>query len=142
MTPDNERDQFKALDRRLEFAGPEAIDTGCLECFDYKFAGRRDIDIVSETDEFTSVCPFSGLPDFGHIKITYTPDKKCVELRSLKYYLLSFRNVGMFYEHLANRIMEDLSTLLEPKRLEVVCKMTPRGGISTTITAQYPNPDQ
>ncbi len=129
--------QFKALSRRLEFQGPDAIDTECLETFDYQFPGK-DIDIITTTEEFTSVCPFSGLPDFGKVTISYTPDKKCVELRSLKYYLVSFRNVGMFYEHLANRMLDDLVTLMQPKRMSIICEMTPRGGLRTTIKAEYP----
>ena len=127
---------FKALDRRLEFCSPDTIDVAVLETFDYQFPGR-DIQIETVTDEFTSVCPFSGLPDFGRITITYVPDRRCVELRSLKYYLLSYRNVGMFYEHLANRILADLVALLAPRRMEVVCAMTVRGGLQTTIRARH-----
>ncbi len=127
--------EFEALDRKLAFEGPEAIDTGALETFEYQYAGRS-IEIVTTTEEFTSVCPFSGLPDFGRLRVTYIPDAKCVELRSLKYYLLSFRNVGMFYEHLANRILEDLERVLQPRRIEVVCEMTVRGGLQTTIRAE------
>jgi 7-cyano-7-deazaguanine reductase len=138
-SPDPAGTQFKALGRKLEFKGLDAIDVEALECFDYQFPGR-DIDIITSTSEFTSVCPFSGLPDFGKLTITYTPDKKCVELRSLKYYLMSFRNVGIFYEHLSNRIKEDLVTLMEPKRLEVVCEFTIRGGLQTTIRAEYVKP--
>lgn len=127
---------FKARGMRLEFKGHEAIDTGILETFEYQYPGR-DIEISTTTDEFTSVCPFSGLPDFGTVTIVYIPDKVCVELRSLKYYLLSFRNVGMFYEHLANRILEDLVRVLDPKWIEVECEMTVRGGLQTTIRAQF-----
>ena len=128
--------QFKAKDKTLEFLGPEAIDADALEVFDYAYPGE-DIEIVTTTDEFTSVCPFSGLPDFGKLVITYIPDKKCVELRSLKYYLLSFRNVGMFYEHLANRVKTDLVSRLKPKRLTIEAAMTVRGGLQTTIRAEY-----
>ncbi|MCL5269288.1 MAG: preQ(1) synthase [bacterium] len=128
--------QFKALGRTLPFTGPEAIDISCLEVFDYQFPGR-DIDIITTTEEFTSVCPFSGLPDFGRLTITYTPDRKCVELRSLKYYLMSYRNVGMFYEHVANRILEDLTGLLDPRRMTVECRFTTRGGLQTTVRAEY-----
>ena len=127
---------FKALSKRLEFKGPEAIDAECLEAFAYQFAGRA-IDIVTTTEEFTSVCPFSGLPDFGEVTISYVPDRLCVELRSLKYYLLSYRNVGIFYEHLANRMLDDLVALLSPKSMEITCAMTARGGLRTTIRAEY-----
>lgn len=134
--PDDAGAQFKALGRKLDFKGLDAIDTEALEAFEYQFPGR-DINIVTSTSEFTSVCPFSGLPDFGSLTITYTPDRHCVELRSLKYYLMSFRNVGIFYEHLSNRIMEDLVKLLAPKRMTVMCDFTIRGGLQTTIRADY-----
>lgn len=127
---------FDARDKKLDFKGLEAIDSAALEVFEYQYPGR-DIEITTTTDEFTSVCPFSGLPDFGTVTITYIPDKVCVELRSLKYYLLSYRNVGVFYEHLANRILEDLSRVLDPKWIEVECEMTVRGGLQTTIRAQF-----
>ncbi|MCE5228471.1 preQ(1) synthase [bacterium] len=128
--------EFVARDKRLEFQGLDAIDTDVLETFAYQYPGR-DIEITTTTDEFTSVCPFSGLPDFGTVTITYIPDKVCVELRSLKYYLLSYRNVGVFYEHLANRMLEDLVRILSPKWIEVECEMTVRGGLQTTIRAQF-----
>ena len=133
------RDQFKAHGKSIDFTGPEAIDTDALECFEYQFPGR-DIDIITTTEEFTSVCPFSGLPDFGKLMLIYSPDRKCVELRSLKYYLISFRNVGIFYEHLANRILDDLAGVTEPKRMSVVIEFTIRGGLSTTIQAEYVKP--
>lgn len=133
--PDPAGAQFKALSRKLEFKGLESIDVEALEAFDYQFPGK-DIDIITSTSEFTSVCPFSGLPDFGKLTITYVPDRKCVELRSLKYYLMSYRNVGIFYEHLSNRILEDLANLLDPKRMTVECEFTIRGGLQTTIRAE------
>lgn len=128
--------QFKALGRKLAFQGLDSIDVEALEAFEYQFPGR-DIDIITSTSEFTSVCPFSGLPDFGRLTITYTPDRHCVELRSLKYYLMSYRNVGIFYEHLSNKILEDLVKILSPKRMTVVCDFTIRGGLQTTIRAEY-----
>ena len=127
---------FAARDFKLPFQGTDAIEPHLLETFPYQYPGRP-IQILTETEEFTSVCPFSGLPDFGRLRIEYEPDKACVELRSLKYYLLSYRNVGIFYEHLANRIVEDLVRAIRPRRLEVVCDMTVRGGLRTTIRAQY-----
>lgn len=132
----NEAAGFEARGKKLEFKGLEAIDSSALETFPYQYPGR-DIEISTTTDEFTSVCPFSGLPDFGTLNITYIPDKVCVELRSLKYYLLSFRDVGVFYEHLANRILEDLVRVLDPKWIEVEAEMTVRGGLQTTIRAQF-----
>jgi 7-cyano-7-deazaguanine reductase len=125
------------LDRSLPFDGPEKIDAAALETFPYEYAGR-DAEIEISTDEFTSVCPYSGLPDFGRLTVVYVPSAKCVELRSFKYYLLSYRNVGIFYEHLVNRVLEDLAAVLDPKRLTVVGDFTNRGGIRTKVTAQYP----
>jgi 7-cyano-7-deazaguanine reductase len=127
---------FQAHGRRLEFKGLEAIDGEALECFDYQYPSR-EIEIATITEEFTSVCPFSGLPDFGRLNITYVPAGKCIELRSLKYYLMSFRNVGIFYEHLSNRILEDLVRVCQPKRMTVVCDFTIRGGLRTSIRAEY-----
>ena len=134
------RDQFTAQDKTLPFKGPEAIDAACLECFDYEYAGRgtgEGIEIVTTTNEFTSVCPFSGLPDFAEVTITYTPDTKCVELRSLKYYLLSYRDVGIWYEHLVNRMLDDLVKAIEPTSMEVIIAANARGGLSSTVTARY-----
>ena len=129
-------DVFKAQEPKLPFLTTEAIRADVLECFKYQYAGR-DIEIVTETEEFTSVCPFSGLPDFGRLTIAYVPDKLCVELRSLKYYLVSFRNVGIFYEHICNRILDDLARLTRPKSMTVTCEFTARGGLATTIRAEY-----
>jgi 7-cyano-7-deazaguanine reductase len=87
--------------------------------------------------EFTSVCPKTGQPDFGTLTFTYTPDKLCVELKSLKLYLQSFRNEGIFYEHATNRILDDLVAVTQPRRMKLVAQFTPRGGITTTVTAEY-----
>ncbi len=134
------KDQFKAIDKTLPFDGPEAIDAGVLECFDYDYADRpvgKDMEIVTATDEFTSVCPFSGLPDFATVTITYTPTKYCVELRSLKYYLMSYRNVGIWYEHLVNRMMDDLVKAVKPRRMKIVIACNARGGLVSTVSAEY-----
>lgn len=116
---------------------PDIVKTYILTALEYKYKGQRDIDIVIKQPEFTSVCPMTGLPDFGCITIKYTPDVKIVELKSLKFYMLQFRNVGIFYEHLANHILNDLVSLLDPKRMEVTGDFTARGGITTTVTAIY-----
>jgi 7-cyano-7-deazaguanine reductase len=116
---------------------PDIVKTDILAALEYKYKGQRDIDIVIKQPEFTSVCPMTGLPDFGCITIKYTPDVKIVELKSLKFYLLQFRNVGIFYEHLTNHILNDLVGLLNPKRMEVSGDFTARGGITTTVTAIY-----
>ena len=141
---DNVRDQFNALDKTLPFQGPEAIDSSLLECFAYEYAGKpvgRAVEILTDTEEFTSVCPFSGLPDFAKVTIVYTPDRKCIELRSLKYYLMSYRNVGIWYEHLVNRMIEDLVAAVEPQHMRIVIECKPRGGLRSMVTAEYDRPE-
>lgn len=107
-----------------------------LEIFDNSFPDR-DYLIVHKVNEFTSVCPKTGQPDFGVITISYIAKKKCVELRSLKYYMQSFRNEGIFYENVINRILDDLSNLLKPKWMEVKGEFTVRGGLQSTVTSVY-----
>jgi len=110
-----------------------------LETFPNPRPGREfDIDI--DCPEFTSMCPKTGLPDFGTIRISYVPDTACVELKSLKYYLLDFRNRGIFYESVTNQILDDLVAALAPVRMTVTGDFTPRGGIKTVITARYEKP--
>ena len=105
-----------------------------IETWPNQFPGYE---IVIDVPEFTSVCPKTGLPDFGTIRITYTPDSKCVELKSLKYYLIDFRNRGIFYEAVTNQILDDLVTLLAPRQMSVVGDFSARGGITTKVTATY-----
>ena len=107
-----------------------------LETFENQFPGR-DYEIKIECPEFTSVCPKTGQPDYGKLTIIYTPGDKCVELKSLKLYLQSFRNEGIFYEHVTNSILDDLVAAMEPKSIELKAAFTPRGGISSTITATH-----
>ena len=128
------KDQYKV---KYQAESPDIIDSAQLDPIAYHYAGQRDVDIVIRQPEFTSVCPMTGLPDFGRITITYRPDKKIVELKSLKYYLMQYRNVGIFYEHVVNRILEDLVTVLSPKSMEVVGDFTSRGGIDTTVRAAF-----
>jgi 7-cyano-7-deazaguanine reductase len=104
-----------------------------LETFDNQFPDR-DYTIEIVAPEFTSVCPKTGQPDFGTLTLTYTPDQRCVELKSLKFYLQSFRNDGIFYENVTNRIFDDLWTALGPRRMKLLAAFTPRGGISTNVT--------
>ena len=101
---------------------------------------ERDYEIAISCPEFTSVCPKTGLPDFGEIRITYVPDARCVELKSLKYYLIEFRNRGIFYEHVTNQILDDLVAALQPRRMTVVGDFSVRGGIKTVVTATYVEP--
>ena len=107
-----------------------------LETFDNQFPDR-DYTIEIVAPEFTSVCPKTGQPDFGRLTLTYVPDRKCVELKSLKLYLQQFRNEGIFYEHATNRILDDLVAVLAPRRITLKAAFTPRGGITTTVTAEY-----
>ncbi len=97
----------------------------------------RDYEIEIRCPEFTSVCPKTGLPDFGEIRITYVPDERCIELKSLKYYLIEFRNRGIFYEQATNRILDDLVAACAPRRMTVVGDFSVRGGITTSVTVQY-----
>jgi 7-cyano-7-deazaguanine reductase len=101
---------------------------------------ERDFEIAISCPEFTSVCPMTGLPDFGEIRITYVPDAQCVELKSLKYYLIAYRNRGIFYESATNQILDDLVEALAPRRMTVVGEFSVRGGIKTVVTATYRKP--
>jgi 7-cyano-7-deazaguanine reductase len=103
-------------------------------------ARDRDYTIHCETDEFTCLCPMSGQPDFATIGIEYVPDELCVELKSLKLYLWSFRNEGAFHEAVTNRILDDLVRLLEPRRLSVTGDFNLRGGIHTRVQVEYRRP--
>lgn len=128
---------FEPHDKKLNFDSPDKINTDELETFEFEYAGKEEnIEII--VHEFTSVCPYSGLPDFAKIYINYTPDKLCLELRALKYYLLSYRNVGIFYEHLIPRALEDLVKCCSPKKMTVRGEFTIRGGLQSIITASHP----
>jgi 7-cyano-7-deazaguanine reductase len=110
-----------------------------LETFDNGYPEREyTIEIVCP--EFTSVCPKTGQPDFGTLTFRYVPAAKCVELKSLKLYLQQFRNMGIFYENATNRILDDLVAVLQPRRMTLVASFTPRGGITTSVTAEYVRP--
>ncbi|MSO29984.1 MAG: NADPH-dependent 7-cyano-7-deazaguanine reductase QueF [Acidobacteria bacterium] len=100
----------------------------------------RDYEIAIRCPEFTSVCPKTGLPDFGEIRITYVPDGLCIELKALKYYLVEFRNRGIFYETITNQILDDLVAVCQPRRMTVVGDFSVRGGIKTEVTARYEKP--
>lgn len=107
-----------------------------LEVFDNSFPKRNYL-ITHTANEFTSVCPKTGQPDFGTITISYIADKKCIELKSLKFYLQSFRNEGIFYENIINRILEDLVKVCKPKWMEVKGVFFVRGGINSEVTAVH-----
>lgn len=107
-----------------------------LETFENKYP-HRDYTITIVNTEYTSVCPMTGLPDFGTITINYVPDKKCLELKALKYYFLEYRNEGVFYETVVNKILDDLVAACEPKSMEVVGEFTVRGGLRSVVKATY-----
>ena len=115
----------------------DIFETELLDTVEYEYKGQRNIDITIEQPEFTSVCPMTGLPDFGRIIIEYIPNKKIVELKSLKFYLLQYRNVGIFYEHLVNRILDHLVAVVSPKQMKVTGDFTARGGITTRVSATF-----
>jgi len=107
-----------------------------LETFPNPSPGR-DYEIEIRCPEFTSVCPKTGLPDFGEITIRYAPGDLCIELKALKYYMIGFRNKGIFYEAATNQILDDLVAACGPRRMTVVGSFSVRGGINTTVTASY-----
>lgn len=121
--------------RTLPFVGPEQVDTALLETFPYQGPAQE---IVTETDEFSAVCPYSGLPDFARLAIRYVPGDRCIELKSLKYYVTSYRNVGIFQEHATAKIAEDLQRALGAAWLEVKTVYNVRGGFLTTCTVRLP----
>ena len=111
-------------------------DRAKIEVFDNPRLGR-DYRITIRCPEFTSVCPRTGQPDFGEITIEYCPDQSCIELKSLKFYLQSYRDKGIFYESLTNDILDDLSSACQPRWMKVTARFTPRGGITTDVAAEY-----
>jgi 7-cyano-7-deazaguanine reductase len=124
---------------RFPFEGVERIAPALLETFPYEYAGK-EAEVVISTDEWTCVCPFSGLPDFGTLTVRYVPDRLCLELKSLKYYLTTYRSVGIYQEHAANRVLEDLLAACHPRRMEVALDYRLRGGIHTVVTVRRPQP--
>ena len=100
----------------------------------------RGYEIAISVPEFTSICPKTGLPDFATLTVTYVPRERCVELKSLKEYLLAFRSLGIFNENVVNRVLDDLVAAVRPRRMTVRGVFTPRGGIQTTVEAGWPPP--
>jgi 7-cyano-7-deazaguanine reductase len=126
-----------ATDQRWDVEGYERINAARLETFAYEYPGSHAVVEVS-TDEFTAVCPWSGLPDFGRITVRYVPRERVLELKSFKYYLHSYRNVGIYQEHAANRILQDLVAVTEPQWMVLVLDYNVRGGVHTTVTVRWP----
>ena len=128
--------RYRDLDRQLEWKDVSAVDAECLLAFEYEYP-EQAAEVEIDTDEFTALCPWTGLPDYGTLYISYVPSHSCIELKSLKYYLLSYRDVGIVQEHAANRILEDLVALCRPRRMKVTLDYKVRGGIHTSVSAQY-----
>ncbi len=140
MTPECEHDELTIL-KAGERNYPASPTEAKLECFSNRHPGR-DYRIEFLCPEFTSVCPVTGQPDFGTIRITYVPDRLCIESKSLKLYLFSFRNHRTFHEEAVNRILDDLVKACAPRWMMVEGRFNPRGGISITVTAEYPQEEE
>ena len=117
------------------------MPVGSIETFPNP-APSRDYEIAIACPEFTSLCPKTGLPDFGEIRITYVPDARCLELKALKYYFIGFRDRGIFYEHVTNKILDDLVAACSPRSMTVVGDFSVRGGITTSVTVHYLKPSR
>lgn len=138
--PKNRRKKPEAFavkpDFKFTFDDVRAIRPELLETFAYEYPGKRT-EIAIETEEFTAVCPWSGLPDFAKITVRYVPQADIIELRSFKYYLYTYRNVGIFQEHLTQRLLTDLVRCCDPLEMTVVTDYNIRGGIHTAAEASY-----
>ncbi|MDM5200114.1 preQ(1) synthase [Fictibacillus enclensis] len=121
---------------RFDIEDESVILVDILETIPYEYVGK-DTMVTIPTTEFTSVCPWSGLPDFADIIISYIPNEELVEMKSLKYYLTSYRNVGIYQEHATNKMKEDLVNLLKPKYLKIVATWNARGGLGTEVVVEY-----
>ncbi|RMG61525.1 MAG: NADPH-dependent 7-cyano-7-deazaguanine reductase QueF [Calditrichaeota bacterium] len=130
----NKGEELKDL--TLLGSGPRARPSRKLEAFPNRHPGRY-YRVVLETDEFTCLCPKTGQPDFAHITIEYVPDQKIVESKSLKLYFWSYRDEGVFHEHVVNRILDDLVAVLDPHWCRVTGKFNVRGGIAITVVAEH-----
>jgi 7-cyano-7-deazaguanine reductase len=125
------KSSYEGLQKRVR-----SLKTPDIEVWENQYADKAyaiNIDIP----EFTCICPKTGLPDFGHIQIEYSPKKYCVELKSLKMYTIFFRDIGIFHEHFTNRILEDLVRSAQPRWMKIRVVFNPRGGIGTTVTREY-----
>lgn len=136
MDPGKEKEERERFRKRI--GSVAEIRTDLLEALPYAYKGKP-LRVEMITEEFTHVCPMTGLPDFGRLKIAYEPSEWIVELKSLKYYLLQYRSVGIFYEHLVQRILEDLKKVLEPRWIAVRYETTSRGGIRCIAETSYPS---
>ena len=130
------KEEYEGLDQQLPAKSEEAIDPGLLLTFQYDYPDQN-AKVEIDTDEFTAVCPWTGLPDYGTLTISYVPHRSCIELKSLKYYLLSYRDVGIVQEHAANRVLNDLVTCCQPKSMNIVLDYKVRGGLHTTVKVEH-----
>ena len=127
----NTKNSYRGLQESIR-----KLKTPRIETIENKYADK-DYQVRLETAEFTCVCPKTKLPDFANIIIEYIPDKLCVELKSFKLYLYSYRDIGIFHEHLANRILDDFVIACLPRHAKITCEFNIRGGIKTTVTREY-----
>ncbi len=140
--PSDLKTQYDSLDQKLKLAveTPAAIRPDLLLSFPYEHPDNPG-EITIDTDEFTAVCPWTGLPDQGTLTVRYVPDRACLELKSFKYYLLSYRSVGIVQEHAASRILEHLVSAVKPHRMSVALDYKVRGGLHTVVQAEFPPKD-
>lgn len=131
------QEQYENLDQPLKIEDESTIKAQCLLTFEYEYP-EQDTQVQVDTDEFTAVCPWTGLPDYGNLVISYVPDRSCIELKSLKYYLLSYRDVGIVQEHAVNRILNDLVASCQPRSMTITLDYKVRGGIHTSVSVSYP----
>ena len=130
------KEQYEGLDQELSWKGEEAVDPSCLLTFQYEYPDQQS-QVEIDTDEFTAVCPWTGLPDYGVLTISYVPGESCIELKSLKYYLLSYRDVGIVQEHAVNRILNDLVAICHPRSMKITLDYKVRGGLHTTVSVEH-----
>lgn len=128
------KNSYKGLQEKIRVLKAPAIET-----IENKYPDREYLVHLS-TDELTCICPKTGLPDFAAVHVSYKPASQCIELKSFKYYLIFYRNVGIFHEHLTNKILDDIVKCCRPRYAKIEIVMNARGGIKTTVTAEYPKP--
>ena len=136
---DELKDQYEGLEWDVAVETEESIRSEWLISFPYEYQGSDSI-VAIDTDEFTAVCPWTNLPDYGNLKIIYLPKDHLIELKSLKYYLTQYRNVGIVQEYAADRILNDLVSVCKPEQMTIILKYKIRGGLLTTVKSSYTQP--
>ena len=127
---------YESLDDKIEIVSEDSINPELLIAFDYEYSGS-DTKVFITTEEFPAVCPWTGLPDFGKLTIEYVPSNLCLELKSLKYYLMGFTGVGIVQEHAANKIIKDLVNCCKPEEMSIELEYKVRGGIATKVSVTH-----